>query len=277
MKKFDFSRYILLCRKQFVEDYRRHIIFTAVMSTVLFFLLWFVNWQLSMLEMTMDTGFTSGADLTFLSWLKIFYFLFVLMLVIGYQSAHCMPFMRTKTAQISYIMLPATTFEKYAVAQTFAFGFSILEAIIAFFVADGLQYAINSHFTLAEIFSSDVRNILTMTLLQGSVIPDKMMVFGCLLPFTSLFIFSAWYTLCATLFRKHPFLFGTLILLGINQVLSMVYSIIYSNMMVTDVEVDINSILERTSIVLAIIVIVQFVLAVCLWMWSYFRMKRVEL
>jgi len=280
MKKFVFSRYILVCRKQFVDDYRRQIGFTAVMSILLFFIFWLVNWQIGMMQMT-EYGDSAVDMADFFSWWKIGAFVGVLMLAIGYQSAHCMPFMKSKTAQIAHTVLPATTLEKYAAVETFAFVFSILEAIVAFFIADGLQYLLNGHFTLAEI------NSAAMTALQ-SMFPDSqtfdtMFTLLVLTMVASILFHSAWFTFCATFLRKHPFLFGMLILWGVNQVVSIAFTSFslnffsYFSMLVPDEGKSMEEIIELAQKIFYFAIFGQLALSIGFWIWSYFRMKRVEL
>jgi len=280
MKKFVFSRYILVCRKQFVDDYRRQIGFTAVMSILLFFIFWLVNWQIGMMQMT-EYGDSAVDMADFFSWWKIAAFAGVLMLAIGYQSAHCMPFMKSKTAQIAHTVLPATTLEKYAAAETFAFVFSILEAIVAFFIADGLQYLLNGHFTLTEITSA------AMTALQ-SMFPDSqtfdtMFTLLVLTMVASILFHSAWFTFCATFLRKHPFLFGMLILWGVNQVVSIAFTSFslnffsYFSMLVPNEGKSMEEIIELAQKIFYFAIFGQLALSIGFWIWSYFRMKRVEL
>ena len=283
MKKFDFSRYILVCRKQFVEDWRRQIGFTAVMAILLFFVFWIANWQIDMMmsynEINSDV---SDGSVVFFSWYKIVMFVAVTMLAIGYQSAHSMPFMKTKTSQIAHVVLPATTMEKYFAAETFAFVFSVIEAMVAFFIADTLQYALTGHFTLAEISSTSslieiLRNSgITMNSDNATIISLSVCVIVA-----SLFFHSAWFTFCATLFRKHPFLFGMLILWGANQVLSIFVSSISFNFLsviITPLKDMSNAeIMLYFEEILYMLIFGQLVLAMGFWIWSYFRMKKVEL
>ncbi len=273
MKKFDFSRYLLVCRKQFVEDWRRQVGFTAVMAILLFFIFWIVNWQIDMMT-TMNETDTAAI----FSCVKIVAFVSVTMLAIGYQSAHSMPFMKTKTSQIAHVVLPATTMEKYFAAETFAFVFSVIEAIVAFFIADGLQFALTGRFTIADVasISSPELDNIFHTQEANAFLP---LVVGFAV--ASLFFHSAWFTLCATLFRKHPFLFGMLIMWGINQVLS-----IFGSMISLDIINEIfasmdnmsnEEVLSQFQNILYIAIFSQLALAICFWIRSYFRMKKVEL
>jgi len=280
MKKFVFSRYINVCRKQFIDDFRRQIGFTAVMSILLFFIFWIVNWQIGMAQMTEYSD--SAVDMTaFFSWWKIAAFVGVVMLAIGYQSAHCMPFMKSKTAQIAHTVLPATTLEKYAAAETFAFVFSILEAVAAFFIADGLQYLLNGHFTLTEISSADMSALQLM--FPDIQTFDYMFTLLILTMVASIFFHSAWFTFCATFLRKHPFLFGILILWGVNQIVSIAFSSIslnflsYFNMMVPADGMNFEEIFEKAKTIFYVAIFGQLALSIGFWIWSYFRMKRVEL
>lgn len=282
MKKFDFSRYLLVCRKQFVEDWRRQVGFTAVMAILLFFIFWIVNWQINMMTAMDETNSAvSEGSVVFFSWYKIIMFVAVTILAIAYQSAHSMPFMKTKTSQIAHVVLPATTMEKYFAAETFAFVFSVIEAVIAFFIADALQYALTGHFTLAEVSSTSLIEVLRnsgMTIDSDYSVIISLSV--CVIV-ASLFFHSAWFTFCATLFRKHPFLFGMLILWGANQVLSIFVSTVSFNflsLIITPLEnmTHAETILYFKEILYGLI-FGQLAVAIGFWIWSYSRMKKVEL
>lgn len=278
MKKFDFSRYILVCRKQFVEDWRRQIGFTAVMAILLFFVFWIINWQIDIMKTTNEPDSVLDDSAVMFSWLKIVAFVFVTMLAIGYQSAHSMPFMKSKTLQIAHIVLPATTMEKFFAAETFAFVFSVIEAIVAFFIADTLQYALTGMFTIADIASIPY---------SGLDYGFNFLEIDAFLPLVtcsavaSLFFHSAWFTLCATFFRKHPFLLGMLIMWGVNQVLSIFGSILpldlVSEIFVTMDKISKEELVSKFQNILYIAIFSQLVLAIGFWIWSYFRMKKVEL
>lgn len=279
MKKFDFSRYILVCRKQFVEDWRRQIGFTAVMAILLFFVFWIINWQIDMMTAMDETNsaMSEKSAITF-SWTKIIAFASVVMLAIGYQSAHSMPFMKSKTSQIVHVVLPATTLEKYLATETFAFVFSVIEAIVAFFIADGLQFALTGRFTIADIASISFSELNNMFNIQE--VNSFLSLVVCTVV-ASLFFHSAWFTLCATFFRKHPFLLGMLILWGINQVLSIFGSMVsldfINEIFAAMDKMSKNEIMAQLQIFLYIAIFGQLVFAVGFWIWSYFRMKKVEL
>lgn len=278
MKKFDFSRYLLVCRKQFVEDWRRQVGFTAVMAILLFFVFWIINWQIDMMTTMNETDSVPGDSAMIFSWLKIVAFVSVTMLAIGYQSAHSMPFMKSKTSQIAHVVLPATTMEKYFAAETFAFVFSVIEAIVAFFIADGLQFALTGRFTIADVasISSPELDNIFHTQEANAFLP---LVVGFAV--ASLFFHSAWFTLCATFFRKHPFLLGMLIMWGVNQVLSIFGSVLpldlVSEIFVTMDKISKEELVSKFQNILYIAIFSQLVLAIGFWIWSYFRMKKVEL
>lgn len=282
MKKFDFSRYILVCRKQFVEDWRRQVGFTAVMAILFFFIFWIVNWQINMMmsynEINSDV---SEGSVVFFSWYKIVMFVAVTMLAIGYQSAHSMPFMKTKTSQIAHVVLPATTMEKYFAAETFAFVFSVIEAVIAFLIADALQYALTDHFTLAEVSLTSLIEVLKISGITMNSDYSVIISLSACTIVASLFFHSAWFTFCATLFRKHPFLFGMLILWGANQVLSIFVSSISFNFLsviITPLKDMSNAeIMLYFEEILYGLIFGQLAVAIGFWIWSYFRMKKVEL
>lgn len=277
MRKFDFSRYILVCRKQFVEDWRRQIGFTAVMAILLFFIFWIVNWQIGTIQNMTDVP-DESMNALWLSLAKVGTFAGVVLLAIGYQSAHSMPFMKTKTSQIAHVVLPATTLEKYLATETFAFVFSVIEAIVAFFVADGLQYFLTDRFTIADIASISSPELYNV--FHNQVANTFLPLVICTV-IASLFFHSAWFTLCATFFRKHPFLLGMLIMWGINQVLSIFGSMVpldfYSEIFASIDKMSNEERISQYQTFLYMAIFGQIVLAIGFWIWSYFRMKKVEL
>lgn len=278
MKNFDLSRYVLVCRKQFVEDWRRQVGFTAVMAILLFFAFWIVNWQIDIMKTTNETNSVLDDSVAIFSLLKIVIFVSVTLLAIGYQSAHSMPFMKSKTLQIAHIVLPATTMEKFFAAETFAFVFSVIEAIVAFFIADALQYALTGMFTIADIASIPYSELDRMfNFLEISTFLPLVVCSAV----ASLFFHSAWFTLCATFFRKHPFLLGMLIMWGVNQVLSIFGSMLpldlINEIFVTMDQISKEELVSKFQNILYVAIFGQLVLAIGFWIWSYFRMKKVEL
>jgi len=99
----------------------------------------------------------------------------------------------------------------------------------------------------------------------------------------SVLFHSAWFTFCATFLRKHPFLFGMLILWGVNQVISIAFTSFslnffsYFNMLVPADGMNLEEVIEKTKTIFYIAIFGQLVLSIGFWIWSYFRMKRVEL
>lgn len=282
MKKFVFSRYLLVCRKQFADDWHRQMGFTAVMSLLLFFIYWIMNGQINMINgAAMENELQTSTNVLLFSWVKIAVFVGIVLLAIGYQSAHSMPFMKSKTLQIAHLVLPATTMEKYLAAETFAFVFSIMEAVVAFFVADALQYFLTDRFTIADIASLSSSDAMDMILASTSSVTGNLFTLFVCVAVASLFFHSAWFTFCATLFRKHPFLFGILVMWGVNQVIGVSATTLtmdfMNNMFSSMQDASADMIAMKMKTLLYVAVFGQLLLAVGFWIWSYFRMKRVEL
>lgn len=281
MNCFSLRRYGLLMKKQLIETRRRQLLFTIVLTLILFMTFWLVNWMSGLDASLYGSDESLSMARAAFAVTKFAIFISITCLAIGYNSAHSMPFMRTRQRQTAYMTLPASMGEKYAVIQTHAFLLSLIEALIAGAVADGLQQAVTGISTIA-----DLSHINWASLIASGMPVEFEGIFrlGLWSMAASVLLYSAWFTFAATLFRKHPFLFGLLIIWGVQQIFSTVL-FAETGMMQTMMETIGQTMEQFTSseifgslhrIGLASI-IGQAALALILWVWSYIRLKRAQL
>lgn len=277
MKRFSLHRYGLMLHKQVAEDWKRQTAFTAVITIIIFMTFWLMNWLASIGADTLGSPEAALSARQTFAFVKFAIVVSVVCLAIGYNSAHSMPFRRSRRTEIAHLVLPASVGEKYAVVLTQALVLPLLECAAAYLIADLLQWAITGIFTTADLVG----------LLGAPDMPAEMsgllsLVIWAVL--VSTLLYSAWFTFSATLFRKHPFLFGILILWGIQQVGgSVLFSAtgMYSRfeMALSSLLSDMNDlqIIDSVNQISTAMIIAQIVIAVVLWVWSYFRMKRAQI
>lgn len=279
-----FIRYELVLRKQMVEDWKRHVLFTLVMMLIFFMTFWSVNWIVGMMPETESA--MSGSDIDVKSLISVIYkfaiFIGVTSIAVAYQSAHSMPFMRSKGLQTQHAVLPASNVEKYGVVLTVSLVISALESVIALLIADLFQYLMTGLSFFSQFSSVDFE-LLLKTVPDVALVRQIVTLLICV-SVMSIFLSSGWFTLSATVFRKHPFLMGVLIYWGISQLLNIAlysYSQYLMNFLtmvsahfqgITDVEALHE--LRNASIVLFV---AMAVLTLVFWFWGYKRMSKSEL
>lgn len=267
-----------------VEDWKRHVLFTLVLMLVFFMMFWSVNWMVGMmpeLESAMP-----GSDISIPMLFSVIYksaiFFGVTSIAVAYQSAHSMPFMRSKGLQTQHAVLPASNVEKYGVVLTVSLVISVLESVVASLMADMFQYLMTDISFFSQLSAVDFEFLLKDA--PDPVLAQQIVSLLIWIFVMSIFLSSGWFTLSATVFRKHPFLMGVLIYWGVSQLLNIAmfsYSQYLMNFItmisahfqgITDVEALLE--LRNASIVLFV---AMAVLTFGFWFWGYKRMSKAEL
>lgn len=217
MTIFSFHRYALLLKKHLVEDWRRQLTLAGISAAIIVLAYAFMLMFLSIDVYGTIAAFDSDDVLMPISiFFKVLAF-GILAFMVCYQAAHSMPFRATKARQIAYSTLPVTTAERYAVSLTLSTVITVVECIIGFLVADIIIAVTSGHFL---IFAPDYlgRFMSSMQDPAYNVLTHPATVLSYIL---SILTVHSWYTLCATMFRRHPFLVGTLIYMLASQILGM--------------------------------------------------------
>ena len=281
MEKFNFRRYNLLLRKQIGESWLRQIVLAVVLIILFYLVLWLFNGIKD--DVVMNENPVSDAYITyFITFLKIFVSLGVCSLAIGYQSAHSMPFINSTPDQIAHAVLPATTIEKFAVVLTCALVLSTVEASVAFVIADMLQYLIAGSSTIIDLSAIDVEQLtayfgdwdIILRLIQNIYWPL----------IAALLLCSAWFAFCATWAYEKGFIVGIVIIWGTRQILTLFIGT-RSDVMSRVTDVVLSHVEDKTTgqfvdtynEILLWTTVVEVVIAIGLWIWNYYRMKRVKI
>ncbi len=270
IKTFSFNRYILLLKKQYKENFRRRLVIMAISIVLMALGFMLIEWISNIIKA--DLGQEQIMEIA-KTGLKSFFLMVVpitlVSLMIAYHSAHSMPFMKNKIRQRAYMLLPASSLEKYATAIVMSFFLTLVEWLITFFIADLVQFLYSGKFVINSIF-----NIAPfLTFVGNSVSSDMALYFGdysIYLFIISLLFSSAWFTMSATLFRKHPFLLGYLCYFVGSQIFGLIINL-YNNSFAMG-NLDEFDIIGTVNIHL----VMSLVLIPTFWIWSYYRMKRVE-
>lgn len=199
-----------------VEDWRRQLVITVVCSLVI--VLATIMFHSIFTYTFSASGKTDDAMLVMAQFFVYMtaYFLFVALLC--YQAAHSMPFMKNKPRQLSYLMLPATNAERYTTALTISLPFALLQCLVILVLSDLVQAIFTGQFYLM------VTNGLSPKFTELN--PEQMAEFHKMMDIfvanviVGVFFKNSWYTLSATIFKKHPFLLGSLVCMLFSQVLS---------------------------------------------------------
>lgn len=208
---FSFKRYWFLLRKNVVEDWRRQAMLTGINVLVVIMAVAFFGFVMDGID-----GMDTSERVTMVSFFAKMTTCGLFMFMLCYQTAHSMPFMATKVKQTGYMMLPTTGAERYAVAVTLSLVVTVIECVAAFFVADLLMSVFYGELL---IFANNGEMDMLHMMVDGITWDYAGLVTNGVL---SVLFLHSWYMLSATLFRRHPFLIGTLIYAVASQVLGMV-------------------------------------------------------
>ena len=207
------NRYILTLRYQLALDWKRQLAFTGTLTVLLFMIFWVMSWVTGSADASIDPASQRTVQGMY-AFVKILAALTLLSLAIGYNSAHSMPFMSSKTAHIAYLTLPASTAVKYAVTQTRALLLSLVETLLALLLSELFVYLLTGIWSMGSYFAIDWDTFSPTGNSASLHTLFNLIIWICAV---MTLLYSAWFTLCATLFRRHPFLYGVLILWGVQQ------------------------------------------------------------
>lgn len=214
---FSFHRYALLLKRHLVEDRRRQFTLTGISAAVVVLAFAFM---VLIFSVSVDVSTPLFSEDTLMPMSLGFKALaaFVFLFMFSYQAAHSMPFRATKARQIAYSTLPVTTAERYAVAVTISTVVTAVECFVGFLIADTIIGISSGHFLIFA--DNGIGEILPLLKDSAySVMTQPAAVVSYVL---SALTAHSWYTLAATLFRRHPFLIGTLIYMMASLILDMI-------------------------------------------------------
>ncbi|MCQ2344298.1 MAG: hypothetical protein MJ002_05165 [Paludibacteraceae bacterium] len=218
MKNFTVGKYASLMRSSLMVDRKLHAVFVVMLT--LLFLLFFIFYNalvkatvvgLSPAELMVNMGMYG--------FFKIVILLSIVAVVVGFSSAHSVYFLGKDDLRYASMMRPATNMERYAVVLTHSFLIAIFDSLLAFAVADLLQWFVTGNVPTDYFADVDWNYVyITGILPKGSeAFMDKCIVVAAF----SILFSSAWFSLCATIFSRHPFIFGLLLLWVMTQIVSL--------------------------------------------------------
>lgn len=278
MKTFSFRKYLTLLRSSLLVDWKAHMVF-AVLLILLFYVFFLFYNTLANATVAGMSSDEMMINLGVYGFLKIIIILFIVAVVVGFSSAHSVYFLGTQNSAYSSIMRPATKVERFAVVMTRSFLISVIDAFIAFVIADLLQWITTGNFPVDYYGDIDWNYVS-----QTNALPDGTEVLlhkGIAAATTSILFCSAWFSFCATTFSRHPFIFGMLLLWVMAQLVSLAIFFIIGFSAVLDYweEKGIDDI-GKTLIITKLDSFTTWVIAllalasIFFWIVSYVRMKN---
>lgn len=257
------NHYMLLVRRYFGENWKRHALFTLFLVFLFYISFSFAG----LIEPTIAEDFSGVVPM--LSAVSI------LVVAIAYHSAHSMPFLATRTGRIAQAVIPSTPCSKYCAALTAGTLIPLVQTIIAALLADLFRFFRCGAWSLGKVFHSLFWTELGTTVndIPGTGTAVAAVIVALI---AELLITNAWYTFSATLFRRHPFLIGFIIAAFISQVLSIICAPFISRIGMLQVESD-TEMLHYFSSFLFIASAVALVFTLILHILAFYRSKTVEL
>lgn len=272
-EKFSFRRYALLLKMQLKENWVRHLLYTLLCVVVLTLLL------VQLFSIMYDNLLSNFADdevLYIFNYMFAFSVYIPLIISVAINAADSMPFMQSKQSKILYLLLPASNCEKFAVVLTQSIIFPILEtlfalacAVVVQFISFGEPYFLTSMVSIFQDYNIVVSYLLIYTV-------------------ASFVYTSAFFTLSASIFTKHPLILGFIASLVVGSVVQAVYGIFslayneadisnFIYLLQYNVPNSLESLPTSLSTTFYIPHIVNMLLAIVFWIWSYRRMMRTQL
>lgn len=279
MKNFSFRKYIVLVRSSMIVEWKTHIMF-GVMLTLLFYICLLLYNHLAKISVAELPNEEMMVKLGIYGFMKILILFSIISLAVGYFSAQTVYYFSTPNTKYASIMQPASKLELFAVMVTRSFLISVIEAFCAFIIADLLQWATTGDFPVDYYGSIDWEYVhRTRALPKGTDILFEKVIATAVI---GVLFCSSWFSLCATLFRRHPFIFGMLLLWVMTQIVSVALFVVVG--FSTDLrqwtdngmyEIDLALLLPKldkfTNIVLAMLSFAT----ILFWATSYIRIKKV--
>ncbi len=271
-QSFSFRRYGLLLRKYMREEYRTQILIFSLLLLVFIGIRAFGNLMVYM----MSTGSTPHDDAVGFSLLLQYPAMYCAASIFySYQTAHSMPFMRNRVRHIAYLMIPASNREKFATSVTISYCLPIVYSFLAFHLSNLIQMPFTGEWMrIGADFSMIVHEALETEpqlaeLLNGFTVS---FVIYCIV---SIIFTGAWFSASATLFRRHPFLLGSIIIYLAGQVFGLIFLAVNFNLFYGDVQSPGEMAAALTNY-FYVVSAIYAALTPVLYIFAYRRMKSAE-
>lgn len=268
-----------MMRRSLVVDWRQHIAFVSLLILFFYAFLRFYNMLVNATVVGMQDEVLM-VNLGIYGFLKIMITLFFIAVVTGFCSAHSFYFLGTGNAAHAALMFKASDIERFAVVLTHSFLIAVIDSFLAFAIADILQWVVTGAFPVNHFSDIDWNYVQetkalpagTETLMQKSIAAAAILILFC----------SAWFSLCATLFRRHPFIFGMLLLWVMTQFVSLAlclvvgFSLDFGQWNKEGIDnAGIPFLISKLGIFVNWVMAVTSLATLLLWTASYKRMKKV--
>lgn len=266
-------------RSSLLVDWKAHTTFLAVLVLMFYALFRIYN---TLVDNTV-TGMSTDdmmLQLGMYGFLKIMITLIIIAIVAGFTSAHSVYFLGQRYSLEAFLLHPVTDAELYAVVQTRSFLIAVFDALLAFGIAEILQWLISGSFPVDYYARTDWDYINSKHIIPSGVQPllQKIICIGVV----ALFFCNAWFSLCATLFSRHPFIFGLLLLWVMTQFVSIgLFTVVGFSADVTKwVEQGIdrteaNYLISHLHIFVNWVIAIVVIATLVFWTASYIRIKKV--
>lgn len=261
------SHFFLLVCRYMAEHWKRHALLTLIIALILY-----IAFSLSgVISQSLDALATGFADFQSLAAV-----ITMLLFSIAYHSAHSMPSLATRTSSIAHYVLPASPCSKYSAAVFSGTVIPLVQTIVAALLADAVHALRSGSWALKALFTSHLWTELSITVkdIPGTSTLVAMSIF---FGFAYIAFTSGWYSLSATIFRRHPFLLGTIISIFASQIFSVAVTPVLMRLSADWQTLSTSAAVGNISKVLLIVSVIHLVLALALHVIAYHRSKRIEL
>jgi hypothetical protein len=149
-------------------------------------------------------------------------------MLVSYQAAHSMPFMKNKVSQTAYIMVPASIKEKFTLSVLVSFVIPILEMIAVLLLTELTMWIFTQEFIVSRSIievGGAFLHFLSLAMNENvlSNVTGTWLSWFVAAMILSFIMSHAWFMCSASLFRKHPFLIGYIIMYVISQIFGMIF------------------------------------------------------
>lgn len=265
-------RYGLLIVKYMREQYRTQILMFALT------LLIFIGIRVigNLFTYAMSTGRTEHDEAMGISLIMQYaYMLCAAGLLFAYQTAHCMPYMKNRVQHIAYLMIPASNGEKFAAAVTISYVLPTVYTFLALHLSNLAQLPFTGEWMSMSQEFTGMFSELVRTEPQISEWIMRFVTGLAVYCAVSIVFSGGWYTASATLFRRHPFLLGSVILYLAGQVAG--FALIFGNFsLFNNAEADPAGMMGLMTNYFYVLSAIYAVLTPALYVFAYRRMKSAE-
>ena len=258
---FRFSRFLKVCKKDILEGWKTNLLRLVTLYAVLTLYLIFTYYKIG-------GGYAPNKD-------SMFFVLFLFVVVGCIYASGIMEKMATKEKRIAYLMLPATSFEKYLSRLAYLLVFYTVAFVVVFKLADFTRMAIWACFYPLDTIHPTTFGPLFMPLMEMGQKPSGYWIIAF---FISLYcFFQSFFVLGGNIWYKRPLpktIAALLVMLIIyGKVTSWAHDYFfrgsYYSLFPAGFSTDISEIIGRFCLILMVVALFN-------WTLAYYRFKEAE-